>query len=200
MVYNILVQWRVTDRAGCCVNSQLPTSSDAKENGQTSSRAKSHLVCTLIPTLLLLALPPLDRVPTISGQRRDMGDSSDYNNRWKPFFFREINERARLAKLKDLRTAVLRNYDLELRLWIGFGPVALKGFVLKRRGSTWSATYLRSINRSVARNDYQKILAGPKSGWEGLWKRLDDNGVLTLPGATESGVQYSTAICFGEKK
>ena len=153
------------------------------------SRAKSHLVCTLILTLLLLALPPLDPLPTISGQRRDMGDSSDYNNRWKPFFFREINERARLAKLKDLRTAVLRNNDLELRLWIGFGPVALKGFVLKRRGSTWSATYLRSINRSVARNDYQKVLAAPKSGWEGLWKRLNDNGVLTLPGATESGVQ-----------
>ena len=117
-----------------------------------------------------------------------MGDSSVYNNRWEAIYFREINERARLAKLRDLRTAVLRNNDLELRLWIGFGPVALKGFVLKRRGSTWSATYLRSINRSVARNDYQKILAAPKSGWEGLWKRLDDNGVLTLPGAIESGV------------
>ena len=155
------------------------------------------LICPLFLSIINSA--GTRRSPQL-GQRRDMGDSSDYNNRWKPFFFREINERARLAKLKDLRTAVLRNNDLELRLWIGFGPVALKGFVLKRRGSTWSAAYLRSINRSVARNDYQKILAGPKSGWEGLWKRLDDNGVLTLPGAIESGVQYSTAICFGEKE
>ncbi len=140
--------------------------------------------------LPMVALPPVERLPTIAAQRTDRGNSSVHNDRWEVFSFREINKRARLAKLKDLRAVVLRNNDdLELRVWIGFGPAALKGFVINRRGSTWSATYLRSINRFVARNDYQKILAAPKSGWEGLWKRLDNNGVVTLPGAPESGVQ-----------
>lgn len=149
----------------------------------------SEYIYTLVLTLALLALAPIDCLHTIAAQRIDREDTRVDKDRWETIFFREINERARLAKLTDLRSTLLKNNDLELRVWIGFGPVALKGFVLKRRNSIWSATYLRSINRFVARNDYQKILAAPKSGWEALWKRLENHGVLTLPGASESGVQ-----------
>jgi hypothetical protein len=152
-------------------------------------QAISRLIYTVYLILALLALAPIDWLPTIAAQQPDREDSRVDKNHWEAIFFREINERARLAKLTDLRGTLLKNNDLELRVWIGFGPVALKGFVLKRRNSIWSGTYLRSINRFVARNDYQKILAAPKSGWEVLWKRLENDGVLTLPGATESGVQ-----------
>ena len=150
--------------------------------------ATSQYIYTLFLTLALLALAPIDWLPTIAAQRTDREDLSIHKNLWEAIFFREINERARLAKLRDLRGILLKKNDLELRVWIGFGPVALKGFVLKRRNSIWSATYLRSINRLVARNDYQKILTAPKSGWEAFWKRLENDGVLTLPGATQSGV------------
>ena len=149
----------------------------------------SQYIYTAFLTLAMLALAPIDRLPTIAAQRTDREDSRVDKNHWEAIFFPEINERARLAKLTDLRGTLLKKNDLELRIWIGFGPVALKGFVLKRQNSIWSATYLRSINRLVVRNDYQKILAAPKSGWEALWKRLENDGVLTLPGATESSVQ-----------
>ena len=155
----------------------------AKQQIQMTSR----FARILFLTLMFLAPRTMDEMPSIAGQGRDREDLSVHNNRWEAVFFREINERSKLARLENLRTVVLQNGDLELRVWIGFGPVSLKGFVINKRGSAWSATYLRSINPSVSSDDYQKILAAPKSGWEGLWKRLSDDGVLTLPGSSESG-------------
>lgn len=104
---------------------------------------------------------------------------------WEPIFFESINERAKQAKLPNLRTVILPQDDLEVRVWIGFGLTALEGFVLKRTAGQWSAIHLEGIHPRLRRSEYQKKLQAPKSGWEACWQRLVDAGVLTLPDASE---------------
>lgn len=107
------------------------------------------------------------------------------NSDWIPIFFEEINGRAKIARLRDLRLALLPNDDLELRVWIGFGLIPLEGFVIKRSSGQWSGVHIRSISPRLARRDYQRPLPSPKSGWESFWKRLTDEGALTLPDSSQ---------------
>jgi hypothetical protein len=123
-------------------------------------------------------------VPSAVQEKKHL-EPKKQNSAWEPIFFKEINERARIAKLSDLRSGVLPNDDLEVRVWIGFGLVPLEGFVIKRRSGQWSATHIRSITAQLNRRDYQKALGPPKSGWETFWERLTDEGVLTLPDSSQ---------------
>jgi len=107
-------------------------------------------------------------------------------DQWEPIFFKEINDRAGTAKLPSLRAALPKG-DLETRIWIGFGPTALQGFDFKRSGGQWTGTYIQGIDKNLPRSEYEKKLDAPKSGWEGLWKRLSDKGLLTLPDANSIG-------------
>lgn len=102
---------------------------------------------------------------------------------WPPIFFKEIDERAAIAKLPSLRAAALPKDDLETRLWVGFGLSALQGFQLKRSNGQWAGVFIRGIRPGLARSDYQMALQPPKSGWGMLWQRLVSNGLLTLPDA-----------------
>lgn len=95
-------------------------------------------------------------------------------------FFEEIDARAKLAKLTRLRRTNLQKDDLELRIWIGFGAVSLEGVVIRRQGNIWSATHLASMGRGQP-GASQKVKLTPKSGWEELWRRLEQTSVLTLP-------------------
>ena len=108
---------------------------------------------------------------------------------WEPIFFREIDERASIAKLPNLRHAALPKDDLETRLWIGFGLTALRGFDLKRSAGHWQATYIQGIRPRLPRSEYEITLRPPKSGWEGLWRRLLDKGLLSLPDARSIGCE-----------
>jgi hypothetical protein len=105
---------------------------------------------------------------------------------WEPIFFEAINERAKAAKLTNLR-APLPEGDLEVRMWGGFGLTPLEGFVLKRSAGQWSATYLAGIYDGLPRSKYQRKLPAPKSGWEGAWQRLVSLGILDLPDADSVG-------------
>ena len=102
---------------------------------------------------------------------------------WEPIYFKEIDERATIAKLSSLRRAALPKDDLETRLWIGFGLTALRGFDLKRSGGHWQGAYIQGIYSGLPRSEYEITLRPPKSGWEGLWRRLSDKGLLSLPDA-----------------
>lgn len=102
---------------------------------------------------------------------------------WEPIFFKEINERASIAKLSDLRAAALPKDDLETRVWMGFGLTALRGFILKRSAGQWTGIYVHGIYPRLARRDYQKTFQTPKSGWDECWRRLVGEGILTLPDA-----------------
>ena len=114
---------------------------------------------------------------------------------WEPIFFESINERASVAKLPNLRTALLPNNDLEVRIWVGFGLTALEGLVLRRVDSQWSATHLEGIHSRLPKSEYQKRLQTPKSGWDASWQRLIDAGILTLPDASE--VQCNAGVLDG---
>ena len=108
---------------------------------------------------------------------------------WEPIFFKEVDERASIAKLPSLRHAALPKDDLETRLWIGFGPTALTGFDLKRTAGHWQATYIQGIHSRLPRSEYEIPLRPPKSGWEGLWHQLKDKGLLSLPDASKIGCE-----------
>ena len=116
------------------------------------------------------------------------------NTTWEPIFFRSINERARLANLSSLRTALPEN-DLELRTWNGFGVTALEAFVLRRSAGQWSAIHLDGIHPKLPREKYQRQLLAPKSGWNECWRKLLELGIFTLPDAVE--IQCSTLVNDG---
>ena len=103
------------------------------------------------------------------------------------FISRDIDRVAKLAGLSPLKTATQVHGDLEVRVWYGFGLIALEGFVIKRNDNEWSAFHLKvddysAVNtRRVARIQ----LPAPKSGWEQCWERLINAGILSLPSGTE---------------
>ena len=79
-------------------------------------------------------------------------------------FFIEINERAKIANLSNLRAKPLPKDDLEVRVWSGFGIVALQGFVLKRSSGDWSAVRLESVFRNIPPSKHQMKMDAPRSG------------------------------------
>ena len=119
------------------------------------------------------------------------------NGAWVPEFFKEIDERAKAAKLNDLRSTVLPDGDLEVRVWGGFGILAVQGLIIKRTAGQWSALHLPSISPNSA-NSYRNVPVAPKSGWEPLWKQLVGEGVLTLPDSSQlrDGVSVTDGISY----
>ncbi|MGH9904401.1 MAG: hypothetical protein ACRD8U_02325 [Pyrinomonadaceae bacterium] len=112
------------------------------------------------------------------------------NENWVPIFFeatgaasKSINELTKEADLPSLRTVVLLNDDLEIRVWIGFGLQGVDGLVLRRSSNQWSGIHLHGMAERPPFPNSQQKLEAPKSGWETVWQRLTDAGILTLPDA-----------------
>ncbi|NOT58826.1 MAG: hypothetical protein HOP19_01240 [Acidobacteria bacterium] len=107
---------------------------------------------------------------------------------WVDLFFEAINERANKAGLSPLKTSTLPDGDLELRVWDGFGVTLLNGFVLKKKAGQWSAIKLiwgrdeKKTERVVALNHG---VAEPAGGWDKFWQQLVDEGILSLPDASQ---------------
>jgi hypothetical protein len=124
--------------------------------------------------------------------------------RWEPVFFNFINERTGAANLPALRTVALRDGDLEVRIWVGFGISGGDGFILRRSADEWSAIHLRGTfdRHPPPKCQEQMNLAAPKSGWNRMWQRLVDAEILTLPdalsidcrGGALDGVSYVVEI------
>jgi len=120
---------------------------------------------------------------------------------WEPIFFKLINERAKIARLDDLRTMVLPGDDLEIRVWMGFGVTALQGYVVRRNKGQWSALRIPAI-RPHDRNSRVNVHLTPKSGWDQLWKSLTNENILGLPDSAKfpgiekfpDGVSYVVEI------
>jgi hypothetical protein len=104
-------------------------------------------------------------------------------NSWEPIFFKEIDQRVRVANLADLRSSSLPSGDSEVRVWVGFGLSPLVGFVIKRSSGEWSGVYLTGIHSGLPKNKYELHLPPPKSGWDSLWQQLTSHGILSLPDA-----------------
>src|SRR5690349_6058882 len=65
---------------------------------------------------------------------------------WEPIFFREIDKRAKMAKLSSLRSA-LPNDDLEARFWIDDGPFGMDGIIIRRKSGAWSGIHIHGVSR-----------------------------------------------------
>ena len=140
----------------------------------------------LIFLLAACAMTGLDRSDALTtGQEKAKSKLIIPKDAWEPSFFEEINKRAKVAKLTKLTSTLLPGDDLEARIWGGFGVTMLEGFVIKRSSGQWSAMHLDAVYPpGLPRSRYQKSLPPPKSGWEVCWKRLVDEGLLTLPDAS----------------
>ena len=102
---------------------------------------------------------------------------------WEPIFFREINKRAKIAKLPSLRSG-LPNDDLEARFWVEAGVFGMDGMVIRRNAGAWSGTHVYGISRDPNFKQYDEKMRQPRSGWDIAWKRLVDGGLLSLPDAS----------------
>ena len=78
------------------------------------------------------------------------------------------------------------NQDLEVRIWFTYDVQAFKRIIIGKRNNKWSARFISSEQQ----NRKELILRTPKSGWENLWKLLEEQKVTsnlddTLVGAVE---------------
>jgi len=126
--------------------------------------------------------------------------SPQIGRNWQTVFFKEIYKRSSIAGIGGLKQTKFTHDDVGLRVWIGFGPTSLKGFVVIRKKGQWSGVYLRPITKTLARENYQQILAAPKSGWEKMWQKLVDKDILKLSGMPESDWTDGESIVVEVKK
>lgn len=115
---------------------------------------------------------------------------------WVPILFeatglasKSINERTKEANLPSLRTVLLPDDDLEVRVWTGFGVLGVDGFILRRSSHQWSAIHLNGMAERPPFPNSQTALGAPKSGWEPAWQSLINAGIVTLPDASEVGCE-----------
>jgi hypothetical protein len=96
-----------------------------------------------------------------------------------------INQATKLAGLTELRKTRVKEGDIEVRVWRGFGLSPLEAVILSRTNNQWSAKHLKTDHYY----DYEKVeskqLNPPKSGWESFWKQIDDKEILTLRDSSE---------------
>src|SRR5438045_3699741 len=51
---------------------------------------------------------------------------------WEPFFFKDIDARTKEANLPSLRTTLLPNDDVEVRIWFVVSYYGMDGMILRR--------------------------------------------------------------------
>ena len=107
------------------------------------------------------------------------------NASWEPIFFRSINSVAKLSGQTNLRTTLVPEGDLEVRIWWGFGLSPLEGVTLRRANGQWSAIHVKADNYYEPTKAERTQLSNPKSGWETAWTRLVKENLLSLPDASE---------------
>lgn len=94
-----------------------------------------------------------------------------------------------------LRETLLPEDDLEVRIWVGFGKFGKDGLILKRDSGNWFAINIRGMLCHLEDMGKYK-LESPKSGWEGIWKNLVDEGLLNLPDSSE--IEYENGVLDGK--
>lgn len=125
------------------------------------------------------------------------------NASWVEIFFGEmpgiarpgLDKIARQNGFSILKEVILPDNDLEVRLWVGFGKYGNDGLILKRDSGNWSAINLREMSCHFEKRGKYK-LESPKSGWETLWQKLIDTGILTLPDSSE--LEYKNLVEDGK--
>jgi hypothetical protein len=108
------------------------------------------------------------------------------NAKWEPIFFKSINRTTELGGLTQLRNVSLRQGDVEVRVWRGFGLDNLEGLVLKRIDNRWIAFHVRADDHFELRRAQVVQLFSPRSGWGPFWQNITEQGLLTLRDPSET--------------
>lgn len=114
---------------------------------------------------------------------------------WEQHFFKDLETRMKKVRLPSLRTVVLPDHDLEIRLWIY--SFDINGLILRRSSEKWSAIYLHEVYDNHTSSIKVENLQPPILGWDALWTRLASEGILTLPDA-DSKEECKTISIDGE--
>jgi len=106
-------------------------------------------------------------------------------------------EMAKRANLPPLKSKNLSEDDIEFRVWASFGKKPLECFVISHIDGLWGGVFLEAINR-INKPPYRSELRSPKPGWEQLWSKLVDAGLLTLPDSSqwENGVRIKDGTSY----
>src|SRR5262245_51427932 len=81
------------------------------------------------------------------------------DDRWVEIYFSSIDPLAARMQLKPLRSQVLREGEMEIRMWQGFGLGPLRSYVIRRVGGSWSG--LAAVDEGPRRRP--KFKAVPRS-------------------------------------
>lgn len=164
---------------------------------RTTEKPKTRLfvvaafVILLVGAFVATAFLPFQRVITPQlpassvvqneAQRTEVPDTD-----WESSFFLALEERTRRVNLPSLKTVVLKSDEVELRFWYDARPDTINGFVIRRSSNAWSASGIRQVNDRWPSPVKQELLGLPRSGWDTLWKRLTEAGMLILPDSDET--------------
>ena len=146
---------------------------------------------------------------------------------WVGIYFESINGLTKKVNWTPLRDVDMQAgaWSFELRVWSGFGLTPLDGIRLCRNGDEWTGFYVteeyfkaqeyRQKHHLLTENQkafyalYQDAkplyTLKPKTDWEGLWKKVEALGILTLPddstlpnkGLVRDGICYVVEINDG---
>ncbi len=105
-------------------------------------------------------------VPRIEQEERDR------------MFFGTIDELTRRIGWEPLHSKQLAPSEFEVRIWIGFGLMPLEAFVLRRDDDRWIGQH---VVDALKKSDVAVTRVTPRSGWNAIWKELQDLQILTLP-------------------
>jgi hypothetical protein len=100
---------------------------------------------------------------------------------WETSFFSALEERTSKINLPRLKGLEVTKDQLEMRYWYDGSPGVINGFVIRRIYGNWSGLGVRQARDRWPSTVLQNELGAPKSGWDSLWKRLTDAGMLVLP-------------------
>src|SRR5829696_6829160 len=64
---------------------------------------------------------------------------------WEPTAFMIIDRHTAAANLPNLRTVLLADDDIEVRVWVGFGIFREDGLILRRAAGQWSGIHLHGM-------------------------------------------------------
>jgi hypothetical protein len=96
----------------------------------------------------------------------------------------EIDQVTNQMGMRKLRDTNLRENDLEVRAWGGFGITTLQGFILRRIEGKWTSSEIHADFKKPDKFIYKQTpLPEPQKSWDAVWQALLEQGLLTLPDA-----------------
>lgn len=124
--------------------------------------------------VLVLQVPKLD-IPNTGWVDIYFGQEADAQS---------IRGRSQVSGLPNLQRKAVPSGVTEIRVWQGFGLTYLEGYRFRHENGKWRGWWIPPLapnKKPMKAANFLLDLKAPKVGWDSFWKRLDENGILTLP-------------------